>query len=83
MKLFGVTFFSVSLIAFAAVAAAHEGVLDSYGCHPNVAHGSYHCHLGPLAGRQFETKADMLRALAEYENRMRPKPKVMPSRYQR
>lgn len=66
-------------IAFAA--SAHDGALDSYGCHPNIAHGTYHCHLGPLAGLQFRTRADMVRAYQDRVNRARPKPKLMPSRY--
>ena len=75
-------FFSIGC-AVAFSANAHDGALDSYGCHPNVAHGTYHCHSGPLAGRQFDTKADMLQAYAEEEQRLRPKPKLVPSRYRR
>lgn len=57
-----------------AAAAAHPGALDSYGCHPNIAHGSYHCHLGPLAGREFDSREAMVRAHEEHERRLRPKP---------
>lgn len=80
MRLLAMLLICVGL-GFTGLARAHDGALDSYGCHPNVAHGSYHCHLGPLAGRQYRTKADMVRALNERENRLRPKPVVMPSRY--
>lgn len=77
----------VRALAFSAMCVvavssqAHDGLLDSYGCHRNIAHGTYHCHTGPLAQRQFSTREDMLRALAEQENRARPKPKLMPSGY--
>jgi hypothetical protein len=62
-----------------AGAAAHPGALDSYGCHPNIAHGTWHCHTGPLAGREFDTREDMVRAWTEHERRSRPKP-VRPAR---
>ena len=43
-------------------ASAHEGALDSFGCHPNVAHGSYHCHTGLLNGLGFVSKEKMIEA---------------------
>ena len=52
-------------IAFAA--AGHEGALDSFGCHPNVAHGSYHCHAGLLNGLGFVSKEKMLEAYKEHQ----------------
>jgi hypothetical protein len=82
MKLFEIILLGLGF-AFVGSASAHDGVLDSYGCHRNVAHGSYHCHRGPLAGKQYRTKADMVRILNERENRLRPKPAVTPSRYRR
>jgi hypothetical protein len=60
---------------------AHEAVVDSYGCHSNVAHGTYHCHKGPLAGQQYKSQADMLRALREQDQAVRPKPKLQPARF--
>jgi hypothetical protein len=75
-----VAFSAMCVVAFSS--DAHDGLLDSYGCHRNIAHGTYHCHTGPLAQRQFSNKEDMLQALAEQERRARPKPKLMPSGYQ-
>lgn len=60
---------------------AHEGALDSYGCHPNVAHGTYHCHKGPLAGRQYPSKERMVRAYKEQQRSQRPKPTLPAPRY--
>ena len=60
---------------------AHPGVRDSYGCHPNVAHGTYHCHTGPLAGREFSSKAKMIRAYSEKQRSERPKPRVQSPGY--
>ena len=65
----------------ASTVGAHGGALDSYGCHPNIAHGSYHCHTGPLADRQFRNRAEMLQAFNEVEQRAQPKPKLLPSGY--
>ncbi len=58
-----------SLVAMSAW--AHEGALDSYGCHPNVAHGSYHCHKGLLNGRGYPNKAKMLDAYREHQQEER------------
>lgn len=66
--------FAVAPWLAAAAASAHPGALDSYGCHPNIAHGSYHCHRGPLAGREFGSWEEMVRAHQEHERRARPKP---------
>lgn len=52
-------------------AGAHDKPLDSYGCHANVAHGSYHCHRGPLAGKEYKSKEDMLHARLEREREER------------
>ena len=51
-----------ALAALTPVATAHDGALDSYGCHRNVAHGSYHCHEGLLGGRGYVSKEKMLEA---------------------
>jgi hypothetical protein len=42
---------------------AHGGGLDSHGCHHNRKDGGYHCHRGPLAGRAFASKDEMLKEL--------------------
>jgi hypothetical protein len=47
---------------------AHGGGLDSYGCHHNRKEGGYHCHRGPLAGRVFATKDEMLKELQRAPN---------------
>ena len=65
------------LLTFAA--CAHDGLLDSYGCHPNVAHGTYHCHQGPLAERQYPSRDDMVRAFHEQERGARAKPTLQPA----
>lgn len=51
-----------ALAALTTAATAHDGALDSYGCHPNVAHGSYHCHEGLLGGRGYTSKVKMIEA---------------------
>lgn len=42
---------------------AHGGGTDSFGCHRNRRAGGYHCHSGPLAGRDFASKEAMLAQL--------------------
>lgn len=68
-------------LAAGMTAGAHEGPRDSYGCHANVAHGSYHCHRGPLAGRQYPSKVQMLRAYREKQQTARPKPRAQSQGY--
>lgn len=46
-------------------ALAHGSGLDAYGCHHNRKLGGYHSHRGPLAGRAFTSKDEMLRTLKE------------------
>ncbi len=58
------------------VAFSTDGPLDSYGCHVNQAVGTYHCHKGVFAGKNFESKADMLEALKEMSRKKRKKPKL-------
>ncbi|HEX9812748.1 MAG TPA: hypothetical protein VGA88_11790 [Burkholderiales bacterium] len=69
--------------AFAFSVAAHDGPRDSYGCHANIAHGTYHCHSGPLAKRQFRNSEEMMQALKDEERHARPKPKLVPSGYRK
>jgi hypothetical protein len=52
-----------SLFCFRAVAIAHTGLLDGYGCHRGKDKVSYHCHQGEFAGRTFKSKEDFLREL--------------------
>lgn len=54
---------------------AHGGGLDIHGCHHDREDGSYHCHQGPLAGRSFASKQEMLDAL-EAQNQL---PKAFPT----
>lgn len=61
----------------AAPAGAHSGTVDSFGCHPNVAHGSYHCHTGPLAGRSYPSKAAMMKVRQEREQEERTKARLL------
>lgn len=61
----------------AAPASAHSGTLDSFGCHPNVAHGSYHCHTGPLAGRSYPSKSAMIKVRQEHEQEERAKARLL------
>ena len=44
-------------------ALAHGGGLDDRGCHNNSSTGEYHCHQGPLEGRNFPSEAAAVRAL--------------------
>jgi hypothetical protein len=52
-------------LLLAGPAGATEGPTDSYGCHINQAMGTYHCHGGPMAGKNFKSKEQMLQALRE------------------
>lgn len=42
-------------------AVAHEGQLDSMGCHYNRSYRDYHCHEGKLEGRKFKSRAEAIR----------------------
>lgn len=42
---------------------AHGGGLDGHGCHHDRKNGGYHCHQGPLAGKFFASKQEMLATL--------------------
>jgi len=50
--------FSLSL---PTVASAHEGKLDSMGCHYARNNRNYHCHEGPLAGTTFKSRGEAIR----------------------
>lgn len=47
--------------SFATTAQAHEGKIDSMGCHYARNHRNYHCHKGKLKGRTFKSRAEAIR----------------------
>ena len=57
---------------------AHGGGLDAHGCHHDRKNGGYHCHQGPLAGKYFSSKSEMLAALET----MNQPPKDLPQQIQ-
>lgn len=61
-------------------AAAHEGFLDGYGCHYNEVQRTYHCHTGPLAGKNFKSREEMLEALKELERQENSRARVQEQR---
>jgi endonuclease YncB( thermonuclease family) len=60
MKNFKMRFIVIILLVFGFpyFAQGHGGGLDGLGCHHNRKAGGYHCHRGPLAGQQFQSKRD-------------------------
>ena len=68
---------TATLIGLSSIAVAHEGPLDSYGCHTNLA-AVYHCHAGRLAGQHFKSRAEMLRQLREQDAQVRAAERVHP-----
>ena len=59
---------------------AHGGGLDAYGCHHDQKCVGYRCHRGPLAGRAFASKDEMLRVLKKQEaSRPTPRTPVPPA----
>ena len=57
-------FVLLSLVFLPLTLQAHGGRTDSLGCHHNRKLGGYHCHSGQLAGRSFNSKAEVLKALS-------------------
>lgn len=53
----------LALVLAGVPARAHNGGLDSLGCHHDRKHGGYHCHEGPLAGRSFMSEDDARQTL--------------------
>lgn len=55
------------LCALAAPADAREEPMARYGCHRHHfhhhKHAGYHCSTGPLAGQDFDSKGDLVKAL--------------------
>ncbi len=72
---------AIFLLLAAAPALAHDGYLDSYGCHYVQATGRYHCHRGPLAGKSFKSKDEMREALRDVEQRERRAPAIPSAPY--
>lgn len=52
-----------AVVVAAGSVYAHGGGLDTHGCHHDRKNGGYHCHQGPLAGKSFASKREMLAAL--------------------
>lgn len=46
----------VALLTGTSSAHAHRGGLDANGCHNDARARAYHCHKGPLAGREMPSK---------------------------
>jgi hypothetical protein len=58
MKRLGI---ALAVIVFApALALAHGGGLDKYGCHHDKKAGDYHCHKGEHKGQSFKSQEEML-----------------------
>lgn len=68
------------LSACLSPAAAHEGFLDAYGCHYNEVQRTYHCHAGPLVGKNFKSREEMLEALKEIERQESSRSRVQEQR---
>jgi hypothetical protein len=45
------------------LARAHEGELDTYGCHYHKERKDYHCHEGMFKGGSFDSRIEMLQRL--------------------
>jgi len=58
--------------------AAHPGGIDGHGCHHDTKAGGYHCHKGPLRGKSFRDKSEMLEAWRKLPNN-----KKLPQRVQK
>ena len=55
---------AISCLATATGVRAHQGGLDSYGCHYDLDAGGYHCHQGQFAGQSFPSREEMLNQLS-------------------
>lgn len=56
--------FIVTVLLFPGRLYAHQGDLDSFGCHYNLEAVTYECHRGRFAGRVFAQKEDLQKALS-------------------
>lgn len=72
MRRSALSIWTLLAFAFPGAAAAHQGMMDDYSCHPDKTAGNYHCHREPLAGRTFSSEAEMLRALPPDLKRRKP-----------
>ncbi|MFH2055959.1 MAG: YHYH domain-containing protein [bacterium] len=48
---------ALMVFAFPSFVVAHDGGLDSYGCHRNGKQGEYHCHRGTFQGKSWSSRA--------------------------
>jgi len=55
-----IAIYSISIFMLPSLSLAHDGSLDSYGCHHDRKQGGYHCHSGEFAGEVFSSKDEML-----------------------
>lgn len=55
-------------VAVPATAVAHDGELDSMGCHYARAHRNYHCHEGTFEGMTFQSKGEAIRSFARLKH---------------
>ena len=69
-----ILFLSVGLMAHCSDAKAHGGGLDHLGCHNERKMGKYHCHRGPLAGMEFDSKEEAGQALEDLQEKSKPDP---------
>jgi len=64
---------AIALSAAAATAAApraagaHEGEVDSLGCHYGRNHRDYHCHKGLYAGMSFPSRGYLMRNYGRFK----------------
>ena len=65
----------LSSAIFPLPVSAHDGKLDTYGCHYDEERKSYHCHEGAFRGGSFASKIEMIRQLKlQFLNLGRPWP---------
>lgn len=85
-SIFRVVFLWVGTVALwtigGAPADAREDPMARYGCHRHHfhhhTHAGYHCSTGPLAGQDFDSKSDLVKALKAQgidPNAKKPAPK--------
>ena len=63
------------LLAVPAIAHAHDGGLDAYGCHHDRSVGGYHCHRGSMIGQKFDSMSDMRQTLIPQSPQAQKPPK--------
>ncbi len=65
----------LGFLAASPWSSAHDGKLDTYGCHCNEEGRDYHCHEGTFKGRSFGSKIEMIQQLKlQFLNLGRPWP---------